>query len=101
MFGYLRDIDLAFAAQAYPIAAVGQFAEEDRDLHIAHREGVVDQAFAIFFACAEALHLLACDPDPGERTFAMEMAEGRSEEAKLGGGVSEINGAGTLRGIGS
>ena len=94
------DIHFSFAAQADAIAAIGEFAKEDRDLHVGHGERVVDQALAIFFAGAEALHLFLRDPDPGQRTFAMQVGERRAQQPHLGRGMSEIDMARAKRGVG-
>ena len=67
-----RNINLAFATQAHAEAPVGQFTEKSRDLHIADCESVIHQPFAIFFFRAHAIHLLLRDPDPRQRTFALQ-----------------------------
>ena len=73
MLGHAGDVNFPFAAQADAIAAIREFAKEDGNLHVRHGERIVDQALAIFLASAEALHLFLRHPDPGQRTFAMQV----------------------------
>jgi len=99
MLGHAGDIHCSFAAKADAIAAIGEFAKEDGDLHVGDGERIVDEALAIFFAGAEALHLFLRDPDPGQRTFAMQVGERGAEQPHLGGGMPKINMARAMRGV--
>src|SRR5579872_4204789 len=90
VLGDAGDIQGPFAAQARAEAAIRQFPEEDGNFDVLDRECVVDQTLAVFFFGADRIHLLVSDPDPGKRTFAVKVGEGRAEKAHLGGGVAEV-----------
>ena len=79
MLRYGRDIHRSFAAETDAVALIGKFAKEDGDLHVSHGKRVVNQALAIFFTSAKTLYLFLRDPDPGERTFAIQVGERSAE----------------------
>src|SRR5260370_40925995 len=79
MLCHRRDLHFSSAAETDAVALIGKFTKEDGDLHISHGERVVDQTLAIFFAGAKTLHLFLRNPDPGQRTFAMQVGERSSE----------------------
>jgi len=72
LFGNLGDIHPSLASQAYPEAAIGQFAEEDRNLSAAYRERVVDDPLAVFFNRPGPFHLLLRNPNPDERPLSLQ-----------------------------
>src|SRR5580692_1881284 len=95
-----RDVELAFASQANAKTAIGQLAEKCRNLDILDRECVVYQAFAVFLAGTGGIHLLLSDGNPCQSAIAVEVRQGRAQQAQFGGGMGEIHVAGTVRGIG-
>ena len=92
-------VDMALAAQAHAKASVGKLAEEQSHLHTLNRKRVVHQAFAVFFLGVAALHLLLAHRNPRQRPFPVQVGERRPQQAHFGGGVPEINIAGTERGV--
>src|SRR5690348_372592 len=94
-FGYGGNIEGAFAPQADAEPSFRQFAEEDGDFDIANRQRVIDEAFTVFFSGADPLHLLLSDPDPGQRSLALQRGKRGAQQPKLRGGMAKIQGPGT------
>src|ERR1022692_491416 len=101
LLGDRCDIQLSFAAQAYPEPAVGKLAEKRGDLYILDRKRIIHQSFAVLFLRSKTFHLFAGNPNPGQRPFAMQVRKRRAQQTHLGGGVSEIYVACAVRGIGA
>src|ERR1700746_545841 len=91
IFSDVRHVQLAFAPQAHSKSSIRKLTEEDGNFHVADRERIIHQAFAILFFRAGALHLLLRDPYPGERAFALQGRKSRTQQPQLRGGMSEIN----------
>ncbi len=73
-------IDLSFAADTEAeLAGVGNFAEKDGGFYLGNADEVVDDAFAVFGSGADALHVFAGDPGPGEVAFGLEGWRGRCQ----------------------
>src|ERR1700756_2827101 len=90
-------VELPFTANAQTeLTGIGYFAEKDGGFYAGDADEVVDDAFAVFGYGADAIHILAGDPGPGEIAFGLEVGEGYAEEADLAGGVGEIDVAGDL-----
>src|SRR5580700_11934902 len=92
-FGYARDIELAFAAQAHAKTSVGQFAEERRRFDFADGEHVIHQAFAVFFLRSAALHLFLCNPGPANVALNVEVSQRLAQQSHLGHGVGKVDAA--------
>ena len=60
------DVELPFAAQAHPVAAIREFAKESCYFYTMDCQGIVHQAFAIFIDCSRTIHLIARHPYPRE-----------------------------------
>src|SRR5579864_8465339 len=101
LFSDVRHVQLAFAPQAHPKSSVRQLPQENRNLHVADRERIVDQTLAIFFLCPHSLHLLLRDPYPGERAFPLQRRKRGAKQPQFRRGVSEINVPGAERRISS
>jgi hypothetical protein len=97
----LSDVQSAFTAQAYAKTAVGLFTKEDCDFYIANREGVIHQAFAVFFFGSGAFHLLLRYPNPRQGTLALQRRQCCTEKTHFGCRMPEVNLAGATRRIGA
>src|SRR5579864_1812730 len=91
LFSDVRHIEFAFAPQAHAKSSIRKFPEENCNFHIADRERVIDQAFAILFLRAHTLHLLLRDPYPGERAFTLQGRKRGAEQPQFRRRVPEIN----------
>src|SRR5690348_2985326 len=91
LFGNFSYIDAAFAADAYPDSFPGQLAEEQRNLNAGDSQGIVHQPFAVFVESAAAIHIIPCDPHPGDLVLTMERIQGASEEPHLRCGIGEVD----------
>src|SRR5437879_3037921 len=100
VFGDPGYVELSLAADAQTkLAGIGHFAEKDGGLDTGDADEVVDDAFAIFGSSADAIHIFAGDPGPGEIAFGLEIGERNAQETDLAGGVGEIDVPGDLAGI--
>src|SRR5207244_4117171 len=98
-FGNVGDIQFSFAAEADAVTSVRKLPEKRGDLDILNSQGIVHQAFTIFFFGLALFHLLLRYRDPGELLITMQIGEGGAQQAHLRGGVCEIKVARGLRGI--
>jgi hypothetical protein len=100
VFGDQGNIGLALAADAETkLVGIGNFAEEDSGFHACDADEIVDDSLAVLGDGADAIHILAGNPGPGEVAIALKVREGDTEEANLAGRVGEINISGDLAGI--
>src|SRR5271165_6120819 len=81
--GHRCNVYCTLAAQAYSEASIGLLAEEQSDFDAPNRQGVVDQALAVFLLRFTALHSPVADVHPGQAAVAMQSAEGRTEQPHL------------------
>ena len=101
VLGDLGYVELSFAADAQTeLAGVGHFAQKDGGFDAGDADEVVDDAFAVFGYGADAIHIFAGDPGPGEVAFGLEVGERDAKQTDLAGGVGEIDVAGDLAGVG-
>src|SRR4029077_696082 len=80
---HVRNIEFAFAAQAYAVSSFRHLAEKCCHLDTADGKDVIDQAFAIFFNGAAAFHLFAGHPRVSDMTFHAQIAQGFTEQPDL------------------
>src|SRR5712675_1756848 len=93
-------IEFSLAANAKTeLTGIGHFAQKDGGFDAGDADEIVDDAFAVFGYGADAIHIFAGDPGPGEIAFGLEIGERDAEETDFAGGVGEIDIAGDLAGV--
>src|SRR4051812_29009614 len=86
VLGAPSDVELSFAANAEAkLTGIGDFAEKNGGLNAGDADEVVHDSLAVFGDGADAIHIFAGDPGPGEIAFGLEVGERDAEQADLTG----------------